>query len=423
MKLKIASLITVAFLFSGGAMAHADQLSDLKTKVETLEKKIEGLETKQTEQDQKLEKVPEIIESVESLQNQPSPREVVSQAIGNQATIGGHFKFYLADQAHGKVNGQSQHNSFSMGISNLWLYVNKTMTDWLQITVAPEIAVTAEATPALGGQITRSSSSDVDVDLDEAFLTVRLPNMYELKVGAFYPLFSEEYATKSWWHEQYHNNNGLVTLQAMQSTGLELYRNYDFEHFSLPVSVALVNGESRGLDQDTRFTDNNSAKTTLVHLAPEFFVFQGRLRVMGSGGYGRWDNDGDNDAYQWAAGAEYTRSSLSLSAEYLMRWREDIPLTGGGTEDGEDKGWYAKAKYSLSSKLRVVLKYSDVDLWSTSTNALLTDNYKAVSLAGGWWVTDSSTIIPQIEYLDADRSSNPTSLEYTRYTLGWRTTF
>lgn len=423
MNVKNALILSVAFLFLTGVMASADDMSDLKTQVETLEQKIEGLEAKEKEQDQKIEKVPEIIESVESLQNQPSSQSVVSKAIGNQASIGGHFKFFLADQTRGDVNDRSQHNSFSMGISELWLYVNKTMTDWLQITVAPEIAVMAEATPSLGGNITRSTSSSVDVDLDEAFMTVRLPNMYELKVGAFYPMFSEEYANKSWWHEQYHNNEGLVTLQAMQSTGLELYRNYDFENFSLPVSVALFNGESRGLVQDTRFTDNNSAKTAMVHLAPEFFVYQGRLRLMGSGGYGRWDNDGDNDAYQWAAGAEFTRASVSLSSEYLMRWREALPLTGGGTKDGEDKGWYAKVKYSYSSKIRFVLKYSDVDLWSTSTNALLTDNYKVVSLAGGWWVTDSSTIIPQIEYVDAERSSSPLTLTYIRYTLGWRTTF
>ncbi|MBU1168532.1 MAG: hypothetical protein KKD44_03110 [Proteobacteria bacterium] len=423
MKLKTALIATVAFMFLSGVMAGADQLSDLKTQVESLEQKVEGLESKQKEQDLTLEKVPEIVESVEGLRSQPSAREVVSQAMGNQATIGGHFKFYLADQARGDVNDQSQHNSFSMGISELWLYVNKSVTDWLQITVAPEIAVMAEATPSLGGEITRSNSSSMDVDLDEAFMTVRLPGMFELKVGAFYPLFCEEYATKSWWHEQYHNNNGLVTLQAMQSTGLELYRNFDFENFSLPMSFSLVNGESRGLDQDSRFTDNNSAKTAMLHLAPEFFVAEGRLRMLGSAGYGRWDNEGDYDAYQWAAGFEYTRSSLSLSSEYLLRWREALPLTGGGTEDGEDKGWYAKVKYSYNTKVRFVLKYSDVDLWATSTSALLTDNYKTVSLAGGWWVTDSSTIIPQIEYVDAERSNSQITLKYTRYTLGWRTTF
>lgn len=413
MNFKTVILMTFALLFVSAAFCCADELSDLKQKVEALEKS----------QAQDKEKITELNDSVDDLLNQPSTNSVVSKALGKQATIGGHFKFYLADQARGDVNDRSQHSSLSAGVSELWIYINKTITDWLQINVAPEVVVLAEATPALGGTITRSTSANVDVDLDEAFMTARLPNMYELKAGVFYPLFSEEYATKAWWHEQYHNNNGLVTLQAMQSVGVELYRNYDFASFSLPLSLALVNGESRGVVQDTRFTDNNSAKTVMVHGAPEFFVSGGRLRLMGSAGYGRWDDQGDNDAYQWAAGAEYTKSSVALSGEYLFRWRENLPLTGGGTEDGEDKGWYVKAKYSLSPKLRFVLKYSDVDLWALSSTQLLTDSYKEVSLSGGWWLTDSSTIIPQVEYVDADRSGSSITLEYMRYTLGWRTTF
>jgi hypothetical protein len=423
MKWKTALTATFALLLLSGAMGGADELTDLKKQVKSLEKKIEALEQKQQEQDEKLEQVPELGDAVDELYDQPSAQEVVGDALSKMPTIGGHFKFYLADQSDGEVNGESQHNSFGMGVSNLWIYINKTLTDWLQINVAPEITVLAEATPTLGGEITRSTSADVDVDLDEAYLTIRLPKMIELKAGAFYPLFSEEYATKSWWHEQYHNNNGLVTLQAMQSTGLEIYRNFDFENFSLPISFALLNGESRGVVQDTRFTDNNSAKTVLLHLAPEFFIYDGRLRLLGSAGTGRWDDEGDKDAHQWAAGAEYTRSSLTIGGEYLLRWREQIPLTGGGTEDGEDKGWYVKVKYSFTPKLRAVLKYSDVDLWSVSTSNLRTDNYKSFSLAGGWWITDSSTIIPQIEFVDAERSGTQDTLEYFRYTLGWRTTF
>lgn len=423
MNWKKAWVTTFALLLIGAVVASADELSDLKSQIGELEKKIEDLEKKQQEQDKQMERVSEIEESVEEIQDQPSTRKVVSDAIGKLPTIGGHFKFYLADQSNGEVNGEDQHNSFGFGVSNLWLYINKTLTDWLHLTVAPEIVVLAEATPRLGSDITRSTSADVDIDLDEAFLTVRLPKRFELKAGAFYPLYSEEYATKSWWHEQYNQNNGLVTLQAMQSTGIELYRNFDFANFSLPVSFAFINGEDRGVIQDTRFTDNNSAKNGLLHLAPEFFTFGGRLRLLGSFGYGRWDDGGDNDAYQWAAGLEFTRSSFTFGGEYMLRWREALPLLGGGVEDGEDKGWYAKLKYSLSEKWRFVLKYSDVDLWSASTDRLLTDNYKSISFAAGWWITDSSTIIPQIEYVDADRSDTDITLEYFRYTLGWRTTF
>lgn len=120
---------------------------------------------------------------------------------------------------------------------------------------------------------------------------------------------------------------------------------------------------------------------------------------------------------------DLTYQSYNLSGEYLYRWREDLPLVGGGTDDGEDKGWYVKFKYTFSPKWRLTLKYSDVDLWATSTGGLATDNYKALTGALGFWITDNSTIIPQLEWVDADRSGAAESLEYLRYTLGWRTTF
>ena len=321
----------------------------------------------------------------------------------------------------------SRGNSFSAGINDLWLYVSKGLADWLQITVAPQVHVEAAATPLLGSNINRSTSADVDLDLDEGFMTLRLPHQFEVKAGGIYPLFSEEYGTKSWWHEQYHGNNGLLTLQAWQSTGIEIYRNFDFEAFSLPVYVyPFLNGEDRTFNQegqDTRFTDNNSAKNGLIHIAPEAFVFGGRARLLGSFGWGRWDDDGDNDSFQWAAGADLTFGSFNLTGEYLYRWREDLPLTGGGTEDGEDEGWYIKANYTLNPQWRFMAKYSDVDLWFPSTNDLRTDNYKTFSAAVNFWITQSSTIIPQIEYVDAERSDGSEDLDYFRYTVGWRTTF
>lgn len=399
MKLKTVLTLALALLFLNTFIAGADELTDLQDKVEKLNKKIEKLE------------------------KEPSVRSQINEALGKQTSIGGHFKFFLADQTTGEVNDKDQNNSFAMGINNLWLYFNKTLTDWLKLSVAPEIAVVAEATPSLGGPITRAGSASIDVDLDEAYFTVRLPKLYELKVGAFYPLFSEEYATKSWWHEQYHNNNGLVTLEAWQSTGIELYRNFDFAAFSLPVYLSLINGEDRGLSQDSRFTDNNNSLNVLIHVSPEFFVLGGRLRLLASAGGGRWDDEGDNDAYQLAGGAEFSRSSLTVSGEYLHRYRADIPLIGGGTADGTDQGYYLKARYEFSPKWRLLVKYSDVRLWAIGTDELSTDTYQSLTGALAWWITDSSTIMPQIEYVTSDRDNTDDKLNYIRYTLGWRTTF
>ena len=107
----------------------------------------------------------------------------------------------------------------------------------------------------------------------------------------------------------------------------------------------------------------------------------------------------------------------------MYRWREDLPLTGGGTENGADKGWYLQAKYTFDPKWRLVLKYSDVDLWAVATAGMDTQNYKVLSAGLNYWITDSSTIMPQFEYVNADQTGSPNELHFFRYTLGWRTTF
>lgn len=414
MKYTVAVFCACVFMLMNTNLAVPDEISDLKKQMEVLQKKIEDLEKKQQDQ----------AKSVEKIQKQPSAYEVVSEQLKKQVTVGAHLKFFLADQSWGEVNSDNQHDSFAAGIDDVWLYFSKNLSDYLQITVAPVIEVEASATPSLGSNIERSGSANVDIDIDEAYMTLRLPWQVDVRAGAVYPLFSEEYGTKSWWHEQYHGNNGLLTLESWKSFGIEVYRNFDFESFSLPIYLyPFLNGEDRGVNWDKRYTDNNSAKNILLHTTPEFYAFGGRVRLLGSAGYGRWDDGGDNDAYQLAGGAEINYSSFSLSGEYMYRWREDLPLTGGGTEDGEDKGWYIKAKYTLNPQWRFLLKYSDVELWATGTNQLLTDHYQTWSGAIDYWITESSTIIPQIEYVDADQQGSTETLDYWRYTLGWRTTF
>ncbi len=410
MKLSIILATACAFLFLSADFAKSDEISDLGKKVEILQQTIDELKAKVNE----LKKQQEAqAESVEELQGLPSQ---VAAQLGKGVTVGGHFKFYLFDRTDGERNGMDQNNNLSAGISDLYLYFGKTLSDWLSLDVAPKISVLAGATPALGANITRSTSASVDIDLDEAYMTMRLPYQLEVKAGAFYPYFSEEYARQTWWHEQYHGNNGLLQLQSWRSNGIEIYRNFDFEEFSLPVYLYYLNGDNT----DSRFVDNNGGKNLLGHVAPEFFM--GRLRLLGSLGYGKWDDNDDYDSLQYALGAEGKYQKLSILGEYLYRGREGVPLTAGGRADGDDKGYYIRAMYTFNPKWRALVKYSDVDLYSASTS-MLTDNYKTLSFAVNYWIMDSSTIILQPEYVDADRSDGSESLEYIRWTLGWRTTF
>ncbi len=383
MKLGLVLATACALVFLSVGFAKPDEISDLKDQVRVLSERVEELEE--------------------------APSDVSGEGIG----IGGHLKLYMADRSDGERNRVDQNNNLSAGIHDFWLYLSKSLSDFLMIDVQTITSVIAGATPSLGSDIDRATSASFSTKIDQAYMTVLLPREVELKVGAFYPLFSEEYGRQIWWHEQYHGNKGLLTLEAWYDNGIELYRNFDFEALSLPVYLYVLNG-------DNRYTDNNGGMTGLLHLAPEFFL--GRLRLLGSFGFGKWDDNDDYDTTRYAVGADFRYQNLNVMAEYMHKEWESLPLTAGGTADGENKGYYIKALYSFTQKWRGLVKYSSVELYNASTT-MLTDTYDTLCLGVNYFITESSTIIGQVAFVDADRSDGSETLEYTRFTIGWRTTF
>jgi len=432
MKLSVIFTTACALLFLSGGLANSDEISDVYKKIEILQQTIDELkgqvkelkkkqETQAEAQAEEAETVAELSEDVEGLQDLPSQ---MAAKIAEGVTLGGHFKAYLLDKSVGKRNGRDQNNNLSAGISDVWLYFGKRFSDWLSIDIVPKIEVIAAATPALGADITRATSASVKLGLDEAFMTVRFPYELEVKAGAFYPMFSEEYARQTWWHEQYHGNEGLLRLEAWRSNGIEIYRNFDFEDFSLPVYLYWLNGDNAY----SRYVDNNGAKNFLLHVGPEFLG--GKLRLMGSLGYGKWDDNDDYGSLQWAFETEVKHKGISVLGGYLFRGQEGVPVTKEDSADikradGNNKGWYIRGMYTFNSTWRALVKYSDVDLYYPDhpSESMLTDNYKTLCVAVNYWIWSGSTIIPQIEYVNAHRSGGSEKLKFLRYTLGWRTTF
>jgi hypothetical protein len=331
---------------------------------------------------------------------------------------------YIFDQTHGKSNGDSQKNDISAGIHHLYLYVSKELSDMLSLDVAIDNSISASATPSLGSDITRATSGTIKTSVHRATLTALLPGQFELKTGVFNPMFSEEYSKETWWDEQYHGNSGLLYLEAWHDAGLELYKSFDFDNWSLPAYISLLNGNSvtyYGSSNYGEYTDNNDGKTVLLHLAPEFFNSQ--LRLLSSAGYGTWDTKDKYAAYYGALGAEAQYHALTVSGEYLYRKYENITLTGDTKADGERKGFYVKALYRFDDHWRAFAKFSRSDLYSAAAKGMLTDTYNVISFGGNYFITESSDIIAQISFCDAERSDGSKDLTYNRFTLGWRTTF
>lgn len=415
MKLSVVLAIACAFLFLSGSVVQAndiaDEIAELKAQLKALSERLEDLEN--TKED-----VIELSEKVEELESYPAEEEGPPSL-----SFGGHLKLYLADRSGGERSGQSQNNNLSAGFDFFNFYISKALSDWFMLDVQTSTQVFAQATPSLGSNISRVTSGSVSTKISEATVTVLLPQDIMLRAGVFDPIFSEDYAKQMWWHEQYHGNRGLVNLQEWHDIGVEFYKTFEFESFSLPVNLYVLNGDDSSTFQSPSFSyvDNNGNMSVLIHIAPEFFF--GQLRPLGSFGYGKWDEQDDKYTIRYALGLAVNYKSLHLLSEYMFKEWEDVPLTGGGVADGERKGYYIKVRYNFTPEWRGVIKYSDVDLYRPSTTTMLTDNYKVLSLGVNYFITESSTIMPQFIHVDAGRSDNSEKLEYNRFTLGWRTTF
>lgn len=358
---------------------------------------------------------------IDEMKEEPAPGGGATQGL----KFGGHLKLYLADRSEGERNGIDQNNNLSAGVHNLFIYMTKNLNDWLRMDVQTNTGVTSGATPRLGTDISRDTNSDINTKISEAAMAGLLPYGIEFRAGLFDPLYSEEYAKQLWWHQQYHGNNGLLRLQEWHDIGVEVYKNFDLGPVSLPTYFYLLNGDdsSTFILDSYNYVDNNGGMSGLVHVAPEFRVpFLSRFRLMGSLGYGKWDPDDDNDAYKTALGVDMGLKSFTLMSEYMYKEFEDIPLTNGGVADGEQEGYYIKGLWDITSRWRMVAKFSHVELYEVQEE-MLTDTYDSYSFGINYFVTDSSTIMPQIMYTDADRSDGSEELEYFRFTLGWRTTF
>ncbi|MBI4846364.1 MAG: hypothetical protein HY810_07850 [Candidatus Omnitrophica bacterium] len=420
--MKKGILISLALLSSFNfiriAFAQAEdsgfkaQVEQLKKTVGELEKKIDSLEQNQNAQEQKTEKIAQLEESVKELED--SAFVFDSQGID----MGGHIKLYMYDQSQGKRNEAKQRTNISAGVSGLYLYFRKEINDWLNMEVSPEIDVTAAATPTLGSNMSRATTGSTSASLHKAFFIARMDNSVEVKVGLFNPLFSEEYANETWWEEIYNKNYALAVLQSWHDSGIEIYKNIDFSQWSLPLYFYLLNGNSSYRGQ---FVDNNESKTVLLHIGPEFF--QSRLRLLGSLGMGRWDNNDDYNAAQSAWGAECKLNNWQFSGEYLYRKWHERPLAVSGTQDAKRQGYYLKTIYNFSPKWRSIFIYSDVDLYYAANTQMLTDNYDNLTFALNYLIEEASVIIAEISFVDGARPDAGESINFYRLTLGWKTTF
>ncbi len=332
------------------------------------------------------------------------------ESLGN-VKVGGNLKMYLYDQSVGTSNDVKQHNNNSAGLTTFYLFLSEQLTDLVSIEVWPRFSVSASATPSLGSEITRTTTATTTPSVYQAFVKVNLPQAVELKAGKMVTLFSNDYGREIWWDEQYHLDPGVATLMSWDDFVLEIYKNFDFEKVSLPVYLYLLNGEKTDVD-------NNSSKSAMIHFDPEFL--EGKIKLVGPYGLGKWDDGSDKAFVRYDAGVEYKYQKINVRSEYLSKTYTDKLVSGTEAKDAVNNGYFVKALYRFTPEWRALLGFSRA---VNSATYAYSNIYKTTTLGINYVVTESSTSIAQYAMVDADRTNDSATLNYNRFTLGWRTTF
>jgi len=425
LKFSILLLVLCGFLFFSTGAVWADDISDLKEQVRALQEtirsqqqtidamnsKIQAVETKQQAQAGEIKKVPELAQKVDDL------KESSAGQLAEGLSVGGHVKLYMFDRTQGERNGVSQHTNLSSGIGThaFVLYITKQLTDTLKIDTATDFGVSASATPSVGSNITRATTGTVSTTLRKLTMELALPQGYEFKAGIMNAMFVEEFAKETFWDEQYNMNDGLCYLESWHDSGVELYKNFDFDKYSLPVYFQILGGGS------SQYVDNNDDKMALVHIAPE--LFQTKLRVLSSLAYGK-HGDGDNGKALFTSnGLEWKYQNTSLSGEYIYKKYDHVNTLGTRNADGKKEGYYLKAMYRFNPTWRALAKYSHAEVYNADLAGMRSDNYDTTALALNYFLTPSSDIITEYQHIEGDRSDGSETFDADRVTMGWRTTF
>ncbi|MBI4712831.1 MAG: hypothetical protein HY762_05990 [Planctomycetes bacterium] len=374
----------------------------------------------------------------------------------NDVHIGGHIKMSLYDKSFGTstVSGVDYDNADkgTTGFSShtFILFISKNITDNLAIEIDPDYTLgSAGATPSLGkkiGEQRKSTSSSYsnsnagnipNLRLYQEYVKYNLPDYkLELKAGYINCLFTWDYGKELFWHEQINGGKASLYLGSWHDTGIEAYRNFELGAISMPVYLYLLNGSG-----GTSYTDNNSDKTIMFHVEPEFSGKLAGLKTFASYGFG---NYGDaeylanyttvttvpaalkNKKYmRWALGASYAYQQFNVRAEYLGGIWQKYYNFGAATEEDQGKnGFLFKVFYKIiPDKLTGMLAY---DVYNTEANAAYREEYKTTTIGAQYELATAATLIfayDMADWKDDQTGTSADALDFNRVTMGLRITF
>ncbi len=346
------------------------------------------------------------------------------------AEVGGDLKLWLGDITSGSswvtdTLGTAQHDTtdrFTMGFSHITLYFTSQISDNVSIEAQPEVSASSGATPRLGSLIggQRASGYSLGIGLVVAHITVVTPGQFEITAGYLRPIFTEDYGHERFYQENFYSYKAVCNsrLGNLHDAGIEIYKSFDIalgenSYASIPFWLYVLNGGQP-------IVDNNSNKTLLLHVAPEYANFI----LYGSGLYGTWDNADENTVIRYSGGLQYTHKYFWFRGEYMAgTWQNQI----GDSLDAEAFGYYVKAAVNIvPEKLSLMGCYDYADHNFSGSGASMStigETFATISGVLNYQVVPGSHIMLQIDKADWKNEDETSKLDFYRGALGWRTIF
>ncbi|NQV18958.1 MAG: hypothetical protein HQ534_10485 [Armatimonadetes bacterium] len=339
-----------------------------------------------------------------------------------ETTVGGHIRMTLIDMADGEstINDTvySDNSSSGMAFTELILYISHDLSDYVSIDMQPSWSASTSASPSFGKKIGEQLKSGRDVTNGwhgwvKAVVTAALPNGYDVSVGIVKPRFTWDYGAELFWEEVISGSKWSCNgnLGDMADTGIEVYKAFEFDSFSLPAYFYLLNGGSR-------FGDNNKTPMIMLHAEPEF----GALKFLGSVASGKYDDDDEKSVFRYAFGASYTAGAFNIRSEVAGSTWEDKNTVNGTLEDDKPFGYYVHTSYALKPWAKLQFRYDFADN-NGSDSGVGDETYTSIKPGLQLLVADGAAILVNYDIATRIRESSGSKLEYGRLIVGMRVTF
>ena len=361
--------------------------------------------------------------------------------------IGGHMEGpVLSDSVwgHAVVNGVKTRGSYSAGSyfgSNAFImYVSKDINDTMSVHISPDFGnAGAGATPSLGrklGETLKDTGGASSFRFNDATFNISFPDYgVQMRAGFMSLPFIQDYGKELFWHEE--QNGGKFTLgNGWYDTGIEIYKPFEFQGVSLPLSLYIVNGNSSGN------RDNNNGKSVMIHVEPEF----AGVKTFASFGAGKWgdklalstgtlngvvDDQFKKGVFRWSYGAAYSYKRFKVRGEAAGgKWQDNLFSGAAGEADRRTFGYYGKLFYTVvAEKLTAMVHYNlyktDVAAVSPASH-VITETYKTTTLGLQYELAPAATFVVQYDigkWKNDDVAGQEDSIKFNRALASVKVTF